>query len=91
MATGLTDLLSALQTEGADPLYRKMRTYPWARKTCGMAAQHQGYVTHLGRGHRVDDTVGQEMYLKPHLMLLMLVYSSKPPKENQMRGSVGSL
>lgn len=54
-----------------------------------MAAQHQGYVVHSGRGHCVDDTDGQEMCLKLTLMLLILVHSSKPPTENQVRGSAG--
>jgi hypothetical protein len=54
-----------------------------------MAAQHQGYAAHSGRGHRVDDTDGQEMGLKLTLMRLLLVHSSKPPTESQGRGSAG--
>lgn len=53
-----------------------------------MAAQHPGDVAHSGRGH-CDDTDGQEMCLRLSLMLLLLVHSPKPPKEDQVRGSAG--
>lgn len=80
MATGLTDFLSStsdkVQEDEDLPLGQgNLWDGCTAPRVCDLR----------GRGHHVNDTVGQEMCLKFHLMLI-LVYSSKPPKENQMTG-----
>lgn len=63
MAIGLT-LLSGTSKD-ADPLYRKMRAYPWVRETYGMTAQHQGYVAHSGRGHCIDGHCWSDVFEAP--------------------------